>query len=130
MTEILKPRINRFSEIPETLAFLRELPDYDPSIYEHKKSKTTKESSLAVLPELIRGISALTLWDKETLSSFFGDFTTAKELKNSQVLWPVRIAISGTLVTPGGALEILLILGKEESLRRLESGRQRLQQSV
>ena len=130
MTEILKPRINRFSEIPEKLAFLRELPDYDPSIYEHKKSKTTKESSLAVLPELIRGISALTLWDKETLSSFFGDFTAEKELKNSQVLWPVRIAISGTLVTPGGALEILLILGKEESLRRLESGRQRLQQSV
>ena len=126
MTQILQPRITRFSRIGEKLSFLKALPDYDPEIYVHKKSKTTLENSLEML-EICEGeLSSLPSWDNESISLCMTSLAERLEVKNALVMWPVRIAVSGTLVTPGGAVEILLLLGKAESLRRIALGRQRL----
>ena len=126
MTEILKPRITRFLQIEEKLSFLTALPDYDPEIYVHKKSKTTKENSLEMLAVCENELTALPSWDKDSISTCLTSLAERLEVKNALVMWPVRIAISGTVVTPGGAVEILLLLGREESLRRIGIGRQRL----
>jgi len=126
MTEILQPRITRFSQIEEKLSFLKALPDYDPDIYIHKKSKTTRENSLEMLGICEGELSALSMWDKDSVSSCLISLAERLEVKNALVMWPVRIAVSGTVVTPGGAVEILLLLGREESLRRIQDGRQRL----
>ena len=128
MTEILQPRITRFSQIAEKLSFLKELPDYDPEIYVHKKSKTTRENSLEMLRICEGELSALPAWDKDSLASCLTQLAERLEVKNALVMWPVRIAVSGTVVTPGGAVEILLLLGREESLQRIAVGRQRLEQ--
>lgn len=128
MTEILKPRITRFSQIAEKLSFLKELPDYDPEIYVHKKSKTTLENSLEMLKICEEELGSLTDWNHDSISACLTGLAERLNVKNALVMWPVRIAISGTLVTPGGAVEILELLGKEESLRRIIFGRQRLMQ--
>ena len=126
LTEILQPRITRFSQITEKLSFLPVLPEYDPEIYVHKKSKTTLEGSLEMLQICEKELSNLPVWDRESISSCLTALAERLEMKNAQVMWPVRISVSGTPVTPGGAVEILLILGKQESLRRMAHGRQRL----
>jgi len=126
MTEILKPRITRFSQIADKLAFIKELPEYDPEIYVHKKSKTTRENSLWALELAKDVLSSLLSWDKDAVTSSLTSLAEKEGVKNSQILWPVRIAISGTLVTPGGATEILLILGRDEALDRIENAIARL----
>lgn len=128
MTEILKPRITRFSQIAEKLSFLKELPDYDPEIYVHKKSKTTRENSLEMLVICEKELESLADWNHDSISACLTGLAERMNVKNALVMWPVRIAISGTPVTPGGAVEILELLGKEESLRRIIFGRQRLMQ--
>ena len=128
MTEILKPRITRFSQITEKLSFLKALPDYDPEIYVHKKSKTTLENSAEMLLICEKEISSLSDWSHDAISACLTGLAERMGVKNALVMWPVRIAISGTQVTPGGAVEILELLGKEESLRRIAFGRQRLMQ--
>lgn len=126
MTEILQPRITRFSQIEEKLSFLKALPDYNPDIYIHKKSKTTLENSLEMLGICETELSGLETWDKDSVSSCLISLAERLGVKNALVMWPVRIAISGTAVTPGGAVEILLLLGRDESLLRIAHGRQRL----
>lgn len=126
MTEILQPRITRFSQVEEKLSFLKSLPDYNPDIYVHKKSKTTLENSLEMLGICETELSGLEIWDKDSVSSCLTSLAERLGVKNALVMWPVRIAISGTAVTPGGAVEILLLLGKDESLQRIAHGRQRL----
>lgn len=128
MTEILQPRITRFTQIAEKLSFLRELPDYDPEIYVHKKSKTTRENSLEMLGICEKELAGLPSWDKDSITTSLTGLAERLGVKNALVMWPVRIAVSGTVVTPGGAVEILQLLGREESLRRIAIGRQRLQE--
>lgn len=128
--EILKPRINRLTEIPERLAFVEELADYPLSLFENKKSKSTLDSAAAVLAVLIPKLAALPAWDRTLLHDTVMAEAVALELKTGTVMWPLRIAASGREVTPGGAIEVLVLLGREESLRRLEIGRQRLADSL
>lgn len=124
---LLQPRLKKLSQIPEMLGFLAQLPDYECSIYVNKKMKTTLESSKQVLAELIPELTALPVWSSEALHDFLLEAATKRNCKNGQIMWPVRIAAAGQLVTPGGAVEILTVLGKEESLRRLEAGLAKLQ---
>jgi len=126
LTEILQPRITRFPQISEKLSFLKELPEYDPEIFIHKKSKTTIENSRDMLQICEKELTDLTSWNRESVSFLLTSLAERLGVKNAQVMWPVRISISGTLVTPGGAVEILLLLGKTESLRRIARGRQKL----
>ena len=127
LTEILKPRITRFPQISEKLVFIPALPDYDTELYVHKKSKTTLEGSLEMLPLCKERLTSVSDWTADGLRDSLSQMAESMEVKNALVMWPLRIAITGTAVTPGGAIEALLLLGKDESLRRVDAGIQKLQ---
>ena len=125
LDELLKPRITKFNEISEKLAFLESYVDYDVSLFEHKKSKSSVESSKEMLEAAIPVLEN-TAWEREALTEALMNLAQQKEVKNSVVMWPVRIAASGVAVTPGGCSEVLILLGREESLRRLNEGLSKL----
>ena len=119
---ILQKRVTQLMQIPDMLDFFAELPAYDASLFVNKKSKTNLENAPVVLREAYERLKALPAWDNPSIHDCLIDMAKAKELKNGTVMWPVRIAAAGKTVTPGGAVEILDILGREEALRRLEAG--------
>lgn len=119
---ILQPRILKFSEIPALLSFLKELPEYPVDYFINKKSKTNLENSPVMLKKAIPVLENLNFWKLEAIHSSLLALAAELEVKNGTLLWPVRIAAAGTVVTPGGAMEILQLLGREEALRRLKTG--------
>jgi len=125
LEEMLKPRITRFTQIEEKLEFLKELADYDLSLYEHKKSKSTRETSVEALEKAIPLLQECE-WDRDSITAVLMDLAAKCEVKNALIMWPVRIAAAGVAVTPGGCSEVLILLGKEEALRRLNIGLTRL----
>lgn len=116
---LVKTRIETFCDIPEKIDFFETLPEYDPEMYVHKKMKTTKESSLTVLTELLPELEQLEDYSIPAIEQVLMGYIERKGIKNGQGLWPVRTAVSGKQSTPGGAYEIMEILGKEESLARI-----------
>ena len=125
LDELLKPRITKFNEIPDKLSFIKEYSDFDLSLFEHKKSKSTLESSKKMLEEAIPVLEN-TPWEREALTEAMKDLAARLEVKNSVVMWPVRIAAAGVAVTPGGCSEVMLLLGKDESMRRIKKSLARL----
>jgi len=119
---LLQPRWSYMSQIPVMISFLNELPDYPTEFYIHKKMKTTIESSLEKLKDIYPVLQNQVLWDHDTLHNLLVQYAADHEEKNGQIMWPIRTALSGIEVTPGGAVELLEILGKEESLRRIGTG--------
>lgn len=130
LEEILKPRITRFTQIEEKLSFLASYEDFELSLFEHKKSKSTLETSKQILTDLVPQIKVFDNWDQEALTELFTNYATAHEMKNALVMWPARIAAAGVAVTPGGVSEVMLLLGKEETVRRLEIALERLNNAV
>lgn len=126
IARMLQPRTEVLSEIPEKLAFLNVLEDYDLEIYVHKKMKTTLENSLESLIAAVPVLKGLQNWTEQSLHDALMNLITEMGIKNGQMLWPIRTAITGWAVTPGGAIEIAEILGKEETLRRIDIGISRL----
>ena len=126
LTAILQPRVTRLTEIPEMLSFFRELPDYAVELFVNKKSKTTLENSADMLNAAIPVLENLPEWTLEAIHDSMMELVPKLGVKNGTLLWPVRIAAAGQTVTPGGAFEILCILGREESLRRLNLGLKKL----
>lgn len=122
LVEILQPRVTKLTQIPEMIGFFKNLPEYEKELFINKKSKTNLENSKAVLEDAIAFLEALPNWDHDGIHDRLIQYAQEKELKNGTVMWPVRIAAAGQMVTPGGAIEILEILGREESLRRLRLG--------
>lgn len=120
--EILQKRVVKLTEIPEMLDFFAQLPEYDKELFVNKKSKTNIENAPVVLQEAYERLKAMDSWNHDTIHDCLINMAQEKELKNGTVMWPVRIAAAGKTVTPGGAVEILDILGREESLIRLETG--------
>ncbi len=123
---MLKARISTFSEIEEKLDFVLGLGEYDLELFVNKKSKANLENAKLALEKVIPALKAKNDWSHNNLLETLGNIALELELKKGTVMWPVRIAISGKLVTPGGAIEILQLLGKEESLTRLEKGLEKL----
>ncbi len=117
---LVKTRIETFCDIAEKIDFFDELPEYDTEMYVHKKMKTTKESSLEVLKDLLPRLEALDDYSIAGVEKTLMGYIEEKGIKNGQGLWPVRTAVSGKQMTPGGAYEIMEILGKEESVRRVK----------
>lgn len=118
---LVKSRIEIFPDIAEQIDFFEALPEYDTAMYCHKKMKTNEATSLEVLTEILPKLEA---WDDYSNDALFGvlkDFVAEKGCKNGYVMWPVRTAVSGKQNTPGGATEIMEILGKEESLARIRT---------
>lgn len=123
---LLQQRTEVLTDIPEKLDFFDALPEYDTELFVHKKSKSSKESALKVLGEIIPAFEALPEWTDELLLPAMTGLAERMEVKNSVVMWPVRIAAAGKAVTPGGAVEICRILGREETLRRLRIAAEKL----
>lgn len=123
---LLQQRTEVLTDIPEKLDFFDTLPEYDAELFVHKKSKSTRESALKVLDEIIPAFEALPEWTDELLLPAMTGLAERMEVKNSVVMWPVRIAAAGKAVTPGGAVEICRILGREETLRRLRIAAEKL----
>ena len=126
LTAILKARTVQLTDIPAMIKFFKELPDYDKELFVNKKSKTNLENSPEILKTVTERLEALSDWSAEAIKELLINLATELELKNGTVMWPARIAASGQTVTPGGAVEILDILGKDETLRRLNIGLEKL----
>lgn len=127
---LVKTRIETFCDIADMIDFFEELPEYDIAMYTHKKMKTSSESCLEVLKELLPGFEALEDYSIASIEALLMSYIAEKGIKNGQGLWPVRTAVSGKQSTPGGAYEIMSILGKEESLSRIRKGIEKLEQAV
>lgn len=119
LAAMAKTRIETFPDIEELLDFFEALPDYDSELYVHKKMKSTKESSLEVLKELLPVFEQQEDYTNNALYDTLCGYIKDKGCKNGYAMWPLRIAVSGKATTPGGATEIMEIIGKEESLRRM-----------
>ena len=125
---MVKTRIEVFPDIKEHIDFFEEVPEYDIAMYTHKKMKTTAESSLEVLKELLPRFEALEDYSNDSLYGLLCKYVEEKGCKNGYAMWPVRTAVSGKQMTPGGATEIMEIIGKEESIARIKAAIAKLEQ--
>ena len=122
IAKLVKTRIEIFPDIREHIDFFEELPEYDVAMYTHKKMKTNAETSLEVLTEILPRLEAQEDYSNDALYALLCDYVAEKGCKNGYVMWPIRTAVSGKQMTPGGATEIMEILGKEESIARIRKG--------
>jgi glutamyl-tRNA synthetase len=127
IAKIIQPRIDLLSQIEEAVDFFDKPGDYDLEMYRHKKMKSTPESALVSLKAAREALANLEDWTEENVHETLLALPPAMGLKNGQVLWPVRTAVTGKQFTPGGAIEIAFILGKEEALKRIDDGIARLE---
>ena len=127
---MVKTRIEVFPDIAPQIDFFEELPEYDPELYVHKKMKTTRESSLETLREVLPILEAQEDYSNDALYEALSRYVTEKGVKTGFVMWPIRIAVSGKQMTPAGATEILEVLGKEESLKRIQKGIELLSEGI
>ncbi len=125
---VLHERTEKLADIPPQLDFIDRLPDYPVDLFVHKKSKTTFENSLTSLRAAREALAAIPAdsWNDDTIRATLLKLAETLGVKNAVVLWPVRIALSGKEFTPGGAIEIAHILGKDEALRRIDHGMEKL----
>lgn len=126
LARILQQRTEVFTQIPEMLDFIPQLPDYNVELFTNKKSKTNPEIAKHVLEIAVEALDALPAWEEQSIHDTLLGLAEKEGLKNGTMLWPVRIALAGKQVTPGGAIEIAILLGREESMRRLHIGLDKL----
>lgn len=126
IADLVKSRIETFLDIKDMIDFFEELPDYDTAMYAHKKMKTNEEISLEVLKEQLPLLEALEDYSIPAIEEVVMNYIGQKGIKNGTGLWPLRTAVSGKQSTPGGAYEIMNIIGKEESIRRIKIAIDRL----
>ena len=119
---LVKTRIEIFPDIKEQIDFFEELPEYDTAMYCHKKMKTNEEKALEVLKEIYPLLEKQDDFSNDALFEALKSYVDEKGFKTGYVMWPIRTAVSGKQSTPGGATEIMEILGKEESLKRIQKG--------
>lgn len=126
VASILKQRCEKLTDIPEKIDFFAALPEYDTELFVHKKSKSTKETSLTMLKAALEGFEKICNWTNEEIHTMLISLAESLGVKNATLMWPVRIAASGKAVTPGGAVEICHILGKDETIRRINTAIEKL----
>ena len=119
---MVKTRIEVLPDIAGHIDFFEDMPEYDPQMYVHKKMKTTKETSLEVLRDVLPLLEAQEDFSNDALYETLAGYVADKGVKTGFVMWPVRTAVSGRQMTPAGATEIMEVLGKEESLARIRKG--------
>ena len=123
---LLQARCERLTDIPEKVAFFQTLPAYEKDLFTNKKAKTNEEVARTMLSAAIEALEALPQWDQASVHDCLIALAERLGTKNATLMWPVRIAAAGQQVTPGGAVEICAILGREECLRRLRLGLEKL----
>ena len=126
---MVKTRIEVFPDIEGHIDFFEKLPEYDAAMYTHKKMKTNGETSLEVLREVLPILEAQEDFSNDALYAALLSYVEKKGVKNGYVMWPIRTAVSGKQMTPGGATELMEVLGKEESIARIRAGIALLEQS-
>ncbi len=126
LSKCLHDRCEKFSDIPEQIDFIDNLPDYDIELYTHKKMKTNPENSLASLKAILPILEGIDTWEAEIIHDKMIELAGKMEVKNGIVLWPMRVALSGKAFTPGGGIEIATLLGKEETIERIKKGIEKL----
>ena len=130
IAQMVKTRIEVFPDIPDLIDFFEEVPEYDVSMYTHKKMKTNPEISLEVLNKILPVLETQEDYSNDALYERLCAFAKENGYKNGQILWPIRTALSGKQMTPAGATEILEVLGKEESVKRLKAAVEKLTQEI
>ena len=123
---MVQTRIETFPDIPALIDFFEEVPEYDSAMYCHKKMKTNEETSLTVLKEALPVLEAQEDYTNDPLFASLSEFVKEKGYKNGYVMWPLRTAVSGKQMTPAGATEIMEIIGKEETLKRVKAAIEKL----
>lgn len=126
VSSLLQQRCQQLTELPEKVDFFDALSEYQNEYYVNKKSKTNEEISLEMLTAALPVLEGIDDWNAETVKEALISLAESLEVKNAKLMWPVRIAVSGKMVTPGGAVEICAILGKNETIRRINDGILRL----
>jgi len=119
---LLQVRTEKLTDIPEMVAFFADVPDYDLDLYTHAKSKSDPTTSLTVLKGVLPLLADIKTFDNDNLFLMLKQFGKENGLKTGTVMWPIRTALSGVPTTPGGATALAEILGREETLRRVEAG--------
>ncbi|MCR5791871.1 MAG: glutamate--tRNA ligase [Lachnospiraceae bacterium] len=127
---MVKTRIEVFPDIKDHIDFFEEMPEYDIAMYTHKKMKTNAETSLEVLKEVLPLLEKQEDYSNDALYEMLKEFIAEKEWKNGYVMWPIRTAVSGKQMTPGGATELMEVLGKEESISRIKKAIEKLTNEI
>ena len=122
IAEMVRTRIEIFPDIASMVDFFEQLPEYDRQMYENKKQKSTLENALEILRDMEEELGAADRFDSDSLFQLIEAYAEKKELKNKTVIWALRTAVSGKAVTPAGATQIMEILGRQETLRRIRCG--------
>ncbi|MGN0415191.1 MAG: glutamate--tRNA ligase [Agathobacter sp.] len=122
IAKMVQSRIEIFPDIKDHIDFFEELPEYDVSMYTHKKMKTNAQTSLEVLKEVLPLLEKQEDYSNDALYAMLQDYVAEKGVKTGYVMWPIRTALSGKQMTPGGATELMEVLGREESIRRIRKG--------
>ena len=128
--DMVKTRIEVLPDIKEHVDFFEELPEYDIEMYTHKKMKTDSAISLEVLKEVLPMLEATDDYSVDNLHDIMMKYIADKGIKNGTGLWPVRTAVSGKQMTPAGAFEIMEVIGKEETIKRIKVGIEKLEAAV
>ena len=122
IAKMVQSRIEIFPDIKDHIDFFEELPEYSADMYTHKKMKTNAETSLEVLTEILPILEAQDDYSNDALYATLCEYVASKGCKNGYVMWPIRTAVSGKQMTPGGATELMEVLGIEESIARIKKG--------
>ena len=130
IAHMVQTRIEVFTDIRDHIDFFEKLPEYDPAMYVHKKMKTTMESSLEQLEKILPVLDGVDDWSNDNLYEILKSYAAEEGIKNGQILWPIRTAVSGKQMTPGGATELMEILGHDESVIRIKQGIELLRNSL
>lgn len=123
---MVKTRIEVFPDIPAMVDFFEAVPEYDVSMYTHKKMKTNAEKSLELLKEVLPLLEAQKDFSNDALFETLVSYGKEKGYKTGYIMWPIRTAVSGKQTTPAGATEIMDVIGKEESVRRIQAAIEKL----
>lgn len=124
--KLVQGRVETFAEIPDKLRFLQQFDDFDNALYQNQRQKTDEATAKEILPLVRKAFAEVEQWDNEHLYGALVQLAQQQGVKNGKVLWPARIALTGLAATPGGASEIAELLGRDETLRRLDRSISRL----
>ena len=126
LCRVLQPRLETFGDIPNQIDFLDEVPNYDNELYVNKKMKTDEAISKTALELSLSRLETVSDWSNDNLFTELKALAEENGMKNGQIMYPVRIALSGKAATPGGATEIAVLIGKAETLQRIKTAIEKL----
>ena len=126
LCRVLQPRLETFGDIPNQIDFLDEVPNYDNELYVNKKMKTDEAVAKTALELSLKRLEGVSEWNNDNLFAELKALAEESGMKNGQIMYPVRIALSGKAATPGGATEIAVLIGKDETLQRIKTAIEKL----